>query len=61
MEGRPPYQLASGPLRRAEGANFPAVAYLGPETAAVAWIQPSKGATGDELHVERLRLCLPKN
>jgi len=54
-----PIELTSIPLRRTEGPNFPAIAFIGPDTAAVAWIQPS-ATTGDELHVERERLCLPK-
>ena len=54
-----PVELARMPLAaNGDGPDWPAVSVIPPDRVAVAWLQP--GATGDELHVERFRLCLPR-
>src|SRR6185295_17876592 len=40
------------------GPDFPAVAFVPPDRFAVAWTQPA-ATTGDELRVQRYRMCLP--
>jgi hypothetical protein len=46
-----------GPLER--GPDWPAVSILPPNKIAVAWTQPAANGTGDELRVERYRICIP--
>jgi hypothetical protein len=54
-----PVEVARTPLAsNGDGPDWPAVSVIPPDRVAVAWLQPS--ATGDELHVERFRLCLPR-
>ena len=46
------------------GPDFPAVAVLpGAQVkVAIAWIQPpASGSGSDEVHLQRYRMCLPKN
>lgn len=40
------------------GPDLPAVGFVSPDRFAVAWIQPA-AATGDELRVQRYKMCLP--
>jgi hypothetical protein len=40
------------------GPDWPAMAFLEPDHLAIAWIQPA--ASGQELHVERHKVCFPK-
>jgi hypothetical protein len=40
------------------GPDWPVLAYLGPNRYLIAWIQP--GEAGDELRVQRFRMCLPE-
>jgi hypothetical protein len=55
-----PLELASAQVTRMDqGPDLPAVAFVGPDKFAVAWIQPSATGSGDELHVERERICFP--
>lgn len=40
------------------GPDFPTVGFVPPDHFAVSWIQPAE-TTGDELRVQRYRMCLP--
>jgi hypothetical protein len=40
------------------GPDWPAMAFLEPDRLGIAWIQPA--ATGQELHVERHKVCFPR-
>jgi hypothetical protein len=46
-----------GTLQR--GPDFPAVSILPPNKVAVAWMQPAPGGIGDEMRLERYRICMP--
>jgi hypothetical protein len=41
------------------GPDWPAVAFVPPDRLAVAWTEPSTSASGDELRIQRYRMCLP--
>jgi hypothetical protein len=41
------------------GPDWPAMAFLEPDHLGIAWIQPG-ATTGQELHVERHKVCFPK-
>jgi len=42
-----------------EGPDWPAVSILPPNKIAVAWVQPAPNGSGDQLRLERYRICLP--
>lgn len=56
----PPLPLATQPAVAPayRGPDFPAVGFIQPDHFAVAWTQPA-ATTGDELRVQRYRMCLP--
>jgi hypothetical protein len=41
------------------GPDWPAMAFMAPDRLAIAWIEPG-GIAGQELHIERHRVCFPK-
>jgi hypothetical protein len=41
----------------AQAARNPQIVLLPPDQLAVSWIEPKGGGTGDELHVQRHRIC----
>lgn len=54
-----PVELSRMPLgTNGLGPDWPAMALLPPDKFGVAWIQPSESG-GDELHIERYRICFP--
>jgi hypothetical protein len=57
----PPLALAEQPASAANGfrgPDFPAIAFVPPDRFAVAWTQPAPNV-GDELRVQRYKMCLP--
>jgi len=56
----PPLPLATQPAvpPAFRGPDFPVVGFIQPDRFAVAWTQPA-ATTGDELRVQRYRMCLP--
>lgn len=41
------------------GPDWPAVGILPSQQVAVAWIQPAASTAGNELHVQRYKMCVP--
>jgi hypothetical protein len=57
----PPLALVEQPAVETNdfrGPDFPAVAFVPPDRFAVAWTQPA-AAAGDELRIQRYKMCLP--
>jgi len=56
----PPIPLATEDIGPPDyrGPDFPAVGFVPPDRFAVAWTQPA-ATSGDELRVQRYRMCLP--
>lgn len=55
-----PVQLAKTAFALSDdGPNWPALALLPPDRIGVAWLQPASDESGDELHVQRHRICFP--
>ncbi|HTQ03543.1 MAG TPA: hypothetical protein VMI54_06785, partial [Polyangiaceae bacterium] len=56
-----PITLASAPTTSDDyaGPDWPAVAFVPPDRFAVAWTEPAAAGPGDELRVQRYKMCLP--
>ncbi len=57
----PPITLATAPTMADAypGPDWPAVAFVPPDRFAVAWTEPAVKGQGDELRIQRYKMCLP--